>query len=106
MADSKAASAMTSGEKTESEIGVGRLFVDDDDDANDDEMLQIYDHVRRLNAMVEITTVNMREIEAAVEDITTRVKIQADARVAVAEQRLAEAFAELAAWRSGALRID
>ena len=88
------ASAATANSES-AETCLGPLEVADADD--EDEALQhIHATVKYLNAKVTAAAASIRELDERVNGIIECVQAEADARVAAAERRLAEALEELA----------
>ena len=78
------------------EICLSPLQVADADDADDDALQHIHASVKYLNAKVTAAAASIRELDERVKVIIECVRSEADARVATAERRLAEALEELA----------
>ena len=75
------------------EIASGSL---ESDDADDEALQHIHASVKYLNAKVTAAAASIRELDERVNGIIECVQAEADARVATAERRLAEALEELA----------
>ena len=69
---------------------------DAEDDADDEALQHIHASVKYLNAKVTAAAASIRELDERVNGIIECVQAEADARVAAAERRLAEALEELA----------